>query len=58
MSKIIIYDTTLRDGSQTEGVSYTVNDKVKITQSSMNWVFITLKAAGQALIPKIKNFLR
>ena len=31
MSKIIIYDTTLRDGSQTEGVSYTVNDKVKIT---------------------------
>ncbi len=31
MSKIIIYDTTLRDGAQTEGVSYTVNDKVKIT---------------------------
>jgi 2-isopropylmalate synthase len=31
MSKIIIYDTTLRDGSQTEGVSYTVSDKVKIT---------------------------
>ncbi len=32
MSKIIIYDTTLRDGSQTEGVSYTVADKVKITK--------------------------
>src|SRR5208283_5110240 len=31
MNKIIIYDTTLRDGSQTEGVSYSVNDKVKIT---------------------------
>ncbi|MBF0511552.1 MAG: citramalate synthase [Candidatus Omnitrophica bacterium] len=31
MSKIIIYDTTLRDGSQTEGVSYSVADKVKIT---------------------------
>jgi 2-isopropylmalate synthase len=31
MSKIIIYDTTLRDGSQTEGVSYSVSDKVKIT---------------------------
>src|SRR6185436_11943607 len=29
---ITIYDTTLRDGSQTEGVSYTVNDKLKITQ--------------------------
>ncbi len=32
MSKIIIYDTTLRDGSQTEGVSYTVADKIKITE--------------------------
>ena len=32
MSKIIIYDTTLRDGSQTEGVSFTVNDKIKITE--------------------------
>ena len=31
MPKITIYDTTLRDGSQTEGVSYSVNDKVKIT---------------------------
>ncbi|MGE0267334.1 MAG: citramalate synthase [Candidatus Omnitrophota bacterium] len=31
MQRIIIYDTTLRDGSQTEGVSYTVNDKIKIT---------------------------
>jgi len=32
MSKVIIYDTTLRDGSQTEGVSFSVNDKVKITE--------------------------
>lgn len=32
MSKIVIYDTTLRDGSQTEGVSYTVADKLKITE--------------------------
>jgi len=32
MSKIIIYDTTLRDGSQTEGVSFSVNDKIKITE--------------------------
>ena len=31
MSRITIYDTTLRDGSQTEGVSYTVADKLKIT---------------------------
>jgi len=27
-----IYDTTLRDGSQGEGVSYTANDKIRIAQ--------------------------
>ncbi len=32
MSKITIYDTTLRDGSQTEGISFTLNDKLKITE--------------------------
>lgn len=32
MSKIVIYDTTLRDGSQTEGISFSVNDKIKIAQ--------------------------
>ncbi len=30
--RIVIYDTTLRDGSQTEGISFSVNDKVKITE--------------------------
>jgi 2-isopropylmalate synthase len=32
MSKVTIYDTTLRDGSQTEGISFSVNDKLKITE--------------------------
>ncbi len=32
MPRITIYDTTLRDGSQTEGVSFSVNDKIKITE--------------------------
>lgn len=31
MKKIWVYDTTLRDGSQGEGVSLTVEDKIKIT---------------------------
>ncbi len=30
MNKILIYDTTLRDGSQSEDVSFTVEDKVRI----------------------------
>lgn len=32
MSRITIYDTTLRDGSQTEGIAFTLNDKLKITE--------------------------
>ncbi len=30
MSSIKIYDTTLRDGSQAEGISFTVEDKIRI----------------------------
>lgn len=32
MSEIIIYDTTLRDGAQTEGIAFTIKDKLKITE--------------------------
>lgn len=32
MRHIEIYDTTLRDGSQQEGISFTVSDKLKIAQ--------------------------
>lgn len=31
-TRVVIYDTTLRDGSQTEGISFSVNDKIKITE--------------------------
>ncbi|MCM8791957.1 MAG: citramalate synthase [Candidatus Omnitrophica bacterium] len=30
--KIELYDTTLRDGAQTEGISYSVNDKINIAK--------------------------
>ena len=32
MMKLELYDTTLRDGAQTEGISYSVQDKLRITQ--------------------------
>lgn len=32
MPKVLLYDTTLRDGSQGEGISYSVCDKIRITQ--------------------------
>src|SRR2546428_5998505 len=32
MAKVILYDTTLRDGTQGEGISLSVNDKIKIAQ--------------------------
>ncbi len=32
MQKVSIYDTTLRDGSQAEGISFTVADKIKIAR--------------------------
>lgn len=32
MGKIIIYDSTLRDGAQAQGISFTVEDKLKIVK--------------------------
>ncbi len=32
MKKVKLYDTTLRDGAQTEGISYTVADKLRIAE--------------------------
>ena len=29
MPKFTLFDTTLRDGAQTEGISFTVQDKIK-----------------------------
>ena len=37
MKRIVIYDTTLRDGSQTEGISYSTHDKINIAKKLDNF---------------------
>ena len=32
MARISIYDSTLRDGAQAQGISYSVEDKLKIVE--------------------------
>ena len=34
--KIYIFDTTLRDGAQTEGVNFSIDDKIKIAKHYQN----------------------
>ena len=31
-NRVELYDTTLRDGAQTEGISYSVADKLRVTE--------------------------
>src|SRR6476469_64448 len=43
--KIEIYDTTLRDGSQLEGISLTVEDKLRIAEQ-LDWLGVDFIEAG------------
>ncbi|MGZ4675628.1 MAG: citramalate synthase [Acidimicrobiia bacterium] len=44
-SKVEIYDTTLRDGSQLEGISLTVDDKLRIAEQ-LDWLGVRYIEAG------------
>src|ERR1700745_1210652 len=44
-ASIEIYDTTLRDGSQLEGISLTVEDKLRIAEQ-LDWLRGPYTAAG------------
>jgi len=52
MKKIEIFDTTLRDGAQSEGISYSLEDKVKITKILDNFGIDVIEAGFPASNPK------
>jgi len=56
--KITIYDTTLRDGSQTEGVSFTVNDKLKITEKLDDLGVHYIEGGWPGSNPKDKEYFK
>ena len=56
MNKIEFYDTTLRDGSQTEGISYSVFDKVKIARKLDEFGLHYIEGGYPGSNPKDKSF--
>ena len=58
MADILIYDTTLRDGSQTEGVSFSVKDKIKITDKLDSLGIHYVEAGWPGSNPKDQEFFR
>ncbi len=58
MSVIKIYDTTLRDGSQTEGISFSLNDKIKIAEKLDEMGVHYIEGGWPGSNPKDKEFFR
>src|SRR5438093_11927045 len=57
-ARVEIYDTTLRDGSQLEGISLTVDDKLRIAEQ-LDWLGIDFIEAGwPGANPKDDEFFR
>ena len=52
MKKIEIYDTTLRDGAQTEGISFSATDKIKIIKLLDNLGVDFIEAGWPGANPK------
>ena len=58
MSRIQIYDTTLRDGSQGEGVNFSLQDKLLITQKLDELGFDFVEGGYPLSNPKDAEFFR
>ena len=55
--KVYIFDTTLRDGAQTEGVDFSLEDKSKIAKILSNIGIDYIEGGWQEQILWILNFL-
>lgn len=53
-----LYDTTLRDGAQTEGISYSVNDKINIAKKLDELGIDYIEGGWPAANPKEKEFFK
>ncbi|MDD5436333.1 MAG: citramalate synthase [Candidatus Omnitrophica bacterium] len=58
MSKIELYDTTLRDGAQSEGISFSVSDKLKIVEKLDDLGIHFIEGGWPGANPKDMEFFR
>lgn len=58
MGKVILYDTTLRDGTQGEGISFSAEDKVKIALKLDKMGFHYVEGGWPSSNPKDMEFFR
>ncbi len=56
--KISIYDTTLRDGAQAEGISFSIEDKIKIVKALDKFGVDYIEAGNPFSNPKDAEFFR
>src|SRR3989338_9434390 len=57
MLKVELYDTTLRDGAQTEGISYSVQDKLRIARK-LDELGVHFVEAGWPANPKDREVFK
>ncbi len=58
MEKVFIYDTTLRDGSQAEGVSFSIEDKLRIAEKLDEFGIDYIEGGWPFANPKDKLFFQ
>lgn len=56
MGKVTIYDSTLRDGAQAQGISYTVEDKLKVVEKLDQLGVAYIEAGNPGSNPKDLEF--